>query len=145
MDNPNKLDENSKQYKRKLKESDPSKARRETLRKVAIARSLAEQNCSIERIQNEIGYKTKQSVLALMRLHNIPIPEKVSTSKFVREDHWFQGTADPSGLTPYELERCKKLDIKPERWAWLKLCPSSGNATKYDWIEKFFGGGMSRR
>lgn len=36
--------------------------------------------------------------------------------------------ADPSTLSPQDLDYALRMDIKPSRYAWLMQCPKGGNA-----------------
>lgn len=101
----------------------------ETQAKLDIAKKLIEAEYDVEYITKKIGYKDKATTLALLREYGVHIPRDLCCYKNESDEHWFQGKADPSNLTQEELARAKYLGITPERWAWLKLCPSSGRAT----------------
>jgi hypothetical protein len=73
-----------------------------------------------------------------------PDYKRVGEHKKVRlykdvEDEWGTETADPSNLTEEQLLMCKRTGVKPERMAWLLLCPkivvtrkeSKNMSTKY--------------
>lgn len=106
----------------------------ETLMKVNICKKLIEEEYDIEYITRKIGYKDKATTLSLLRQFNVHIPRDLCCYKDESDEKWFAGKADPSGLTPHELERAKYLGITPERWAWLKTCPRGGHpaSRKFD-------------
>lgn len=127
----NQYEDNNKMYKRKLRTTPPS-PKPSTVIKLNLAKRMISDGKHIDQITKSIGYKCRHTTLALLRDYSIEVPRELCGFDEDPDDEWFKGEADASDLTKHELERCKFLGIKPERWAWLKTCPKGGT-TKFDY------------
>jgi hypothetical protein len=131
MEQSNQYSEKSKQYKKKVR-SAPVNPKPETVVKLNVAKRMLADGKHISEITKAIEYKSHHTTLTLLRQYDVPVPREQCGFGEDPDDEWFKGTADASDLTAYELECCVRLDIKPERWAWLKTCPKGG-ITKFDY------------
>ena len=54
----------------------------------------------------------------------------LSQAQKLRARPWGMEKADPSNLTPEQLETARRTGIEPARFAWLLLCPKDPNAKR---------------
>ena len=101
------------------------------------ARALMSQGVTVRFLADRWGIE-RDAAKQFLRRHRLGrkygmkvVPRKAAAeyrrAKIVGNEPKWQN-ADPSGLTPDQLDQAMRLGIKPSRYAWLLLCPRGGNA-----------------
>ena len=81
--------------------------------------------------QHEMAAKmgiSQPCVHSFMKKHGLTTKAKGAYLRKLRTRDWGAETADPSRLSPDQLDIARRVGITPERFAWLCTCPHDGNA-----------------